>query len=160
MKEYIVMGLYCMKELVDKIQARFEVEVIAISKEPTALRNVLNHTGDDPLIGRAREIMGAICHIGLASGLGVLANCVGTPSIMLATNSFRWHIEEENRYIVERNDVCRGCVNDLSIPHSRSWNYCPRNMDYQCSRYITPDAVIGVVEQIFNANIERRKQWL
>ena len=36
---------------------------------------------------------------------------------------------------------CHGCFNDKSLVFDRSWDWCPRDKNYECSKTITPEMV-------------------
>jgi hypothetical protein len=46
--------------------------------------------------------------------------------------------------------VCHGCYNDIYIPFSKSWLWCPRNKDYECTRMITSNMVIEKIRGVLN----------
>jgi autotransporter strand-loop-strand O-heptosyltransferase len=66
--------------------------VLAISKEPSSLFNVINLSGDGIGIDeRAVDIMHAEFHIGVSSGLSWLANALGTHVVMISDVTPNWH---------------------------------------------------------------------
>jgi autotransporter strand-loop-strand O-heptosyltransferase len=61
-----------------------EYDVYVISKEPTKLNNIINLTGDIPLIDRVRTLRNADFFIGLSSGLSWLSWAVNTHVFMIS----------------------------------------------------------------------------
>ena len=59
-------------------------DVIAISKEPTNLNNVIDMTGDKSISERANMLLNADFFIGVSSGLAWLSWAVGTHVIMIS----------------------------------------------------------------------------
>lgn len=59
-------------------------DVVVISKEPTSLENVINLTGDFPIINRAQTLLDAEFFIGTSSGLSWLSWAVGTHAVMIS----------------------------------------------------------------------------
>jgi len=93
------------KKVVDFIKSK-GYEVIVISKEPTNLTDVIDHTGNIPLTNRAFEIMNAKMHLGVSSGLSWLAWAVGTPVVMISDVTPTWHEFHTN--------ITRFCANKLN----------------------------------------------
>jgi len=59
-------------------------DVVVISKEPTSLENVINLTGDIPIIKRAQTLLDAEFFVGVSSGLSWLSWAVGTHVVMIS----------------------------------------------------------------------------
>lgn len=67
-------------------------KVLAISKEPTQLNNVVNLTGDGyDLHQRITQLEGAKLFIGVSSGLSWLSWAVGTHVLMISDVTPEWH---------------------------------------------------------------------
>jgi autotransporter strand-loop-strand O-heptosyltransferase len=81
-------------------------DVVAISKEPTQLKNVIDMTGDSNLSNRIIDIMNAEYHIGVSSGLSWLAWALGTHVVMISDTTPKWHEFQSN--------ITRICANDLT----------------------------------------------
>ena len=97
--------------------------VVVISKEPTTLKNVINHTGNYDLKDRMYEIYHAEFHLGVSSGLSWLAWAMGKHVVMISDVTPKWH---EFQF-----DVTRVCANDLD------------KVNYAAEGVSTPEEVIG-----------------
>lgn len=131
---------------------------VSISAEQTGLRNVLMHNGQ-PIDATIADIANCSFYIGLNHGPIWLAYALNKPAIMITGVSEPWN-DFENPYRIA-TDVCRpGCFNDPALPIDRSWNWCPRGKDYECTRSITEDMVIEKInlihEEIQNARISTK----
>jgi autotransporter strand-loop-strand O-heptosyltransferase len=127
------------QQLVDKLVAD-GYNVVAISKEKTKLKNVIDATNNniDITIG---TLLGCEFFIGLASGLAWLAWALGKKVVMIS--GFSEPFEEfvsDNIRIAGVGD-CVGCLNDIFIPN-RAWDEgCFHNRDFSCTKNITADMV-------------------
>lgn len=70
--------------------------VVALSKEPTALQNVINMTGDIPIESRMLDLAHADFHIGVSSGLSWLAWAMGTHVVLISDVTPDWHEFQSN----------------------------------------------------------------
>lgn len=66
-------------------------QVVVISKEPTKLFNVIDKTGDIPLVERVADIKGSQFHLGISSGLSWLAWGLGKNVVMISDTTPKWH---------------------------------------------------------------------
>ena len=126
-----------------------------ISKEECNLEGVIDLSGDRPIKERIDELLGCSFFIGLGSGLSWLANACGVHVFRINTWSYGWTEFQENTTIIEYNNgICRGCFNDVSLPKNEfHYEYCPRNYDFQCSKFISADMVIdGIKDWKTNGN--------
>jgi autotransporter strand-loop-strand O-heptosyltransferase len=80
-------------------------KVLVISKEPTALKNVIDLTGDKSLDERISDIMHARCHFGVSSGLSWLAWVLGTPVVMISDVTPSWHEFQSNILRINENEL-------------------------------------------------------
>jgi autotransporter strand-loop-strand O-heptosyltransferase len=111
-----------------------------------------DHTGDIPLIERARWLKHADFFVGLSSGLSWLAWAVGTPVVMIS--GFTHPITEfTTPHRVINYHACNSCWNDVQAHYDRhDFLTCPRHKDtprqFECSRLITADQVMRVIRSI------------
>lgn len=86
------------------------------------------------------------------SGLSWLANGVGIPVVLIS--GFTLPLNEfATPYRVINYHVCNGCWNDTQIVFDhKDFEWCPRlkgtERQYECSRYITPEAVNKVIDRL------------
>ncbi len=102
--------------------------VVVISKEPTKLRNVIDHTGNYNLNERIYEMYHAEFHLGVSSGLSWLAWAIGKHVVMVSDVTPKWHEFQ--------SDVTRVCANDLTM------------VDYDAEGVSTPEEVIGKLAEL------------
>ncbi len=109
-------------------------------------------TGRLPLQDRVDLLHNADFFVGLSSGLSWLANGTGIPIVLIS--GFTLPITEfKTPYRVINYHVCNGCWNDMRVSFSHTdFDWCPHHKGtdkhYECSRYITPDAVIKVIDRL------------
>ena len=109
-------------------------------------------TGNLPLQERVNLLSHADFFVGLSSGLSWLANGVGIPVVMISGFTLPFN-EFPTPYRVINYHVCNGCWNDTQIVFDhKDFEWCPRlkgtERKYECSRYITPEAVIKVIDRL------------
>jgi len=92
-------------------------------------------------------LKGSKLHIGMGSGLSWLSWALQTPTIIIAGFSEKWSEPKVSGRVINEN-VCHGCYNDIYIPFDKSWLWCPRKKDYECTRAITSEMVISEIEKI------------
>lgn len=71
------------QDVVDYLNS-IDYDVIVISKEPTTLNNIIDLTGDDSIINRAKLLKDADFFIGVSSGLSWLAWSVNTHTFLIS----------------------------------------------------------------------------
>ena len=109
-------------------------------------------TGRRPLQERIDLLYHADFFVGLPSGLSWLAYGVGKPVVMISGMSLAL-TEFPNKYRVQNFHVCNGCWNDTRITFDhKDFEWCPRHKgtdrQFECSRYITPEAVNKVIDRL------------
>jgi len=114
--------------------------------------NAEDHTGNKPLIERARLIRHADFFVGLSSGLSWLAWAVGTPVVLISGLT---HPRNEfmTPYRIVNYHACNGCWNDPREDFDRTdFLSCPRHANtprqFECTRLITADHVKAVIRRI------------
>jgi len=90
--------------------------------------------------------------IGISSGLSWLAWSSGIPVVLISgfTDVYLEPFNNINR--IMNKDVCNSCWHTHKFD-SGNWNWCPihENTDrqFECSKEITPQQVIGEIEKLF-----------
>jgi autotransporter strand-loop-strand O-heptosyltransferase len=116
-------------------------DVIAVSKDQTGLTKIV------PINNRQIEEISAIItssefFIGVGSGLSWLAWALNKKVIMISGFSDPFVEFQSNNYRISAPPgKCHGCFNDSKLPFDRSWNWCPRNKNFECSTTIIPEMV-------------------
>ena len=127
------------QQLVDKLVAD-GYNVVAISKEKTHLKNVIDATNNhiDITMG---TLLGCEFFIGLASGLAWLAWALGKKVVMISGFSEPFEEFVSDNIRIAGVGECTGCLNDIFIPN-RAWDEgCFHNRDFSCTKNITADMV-------------------
>tara|TARA_Y100000310_G_scaffold151394_1_gene150996 strand:- start:877 stop:2127 length:1251 start_codon:yes stop_codon:yes gene_type:complete len=125
-------------------------EVWWISREKCNLDNVVDLSGDNYSIeDRIRQLLGCEFLVGLSSGLSWLANACGVHVFRIDAWTFDWHGFTENLTSITSNaeGVCRGCWHDTLVEKDFHHDYCPRNMDFICSKSIPSIQVINEIDK-------------
>jgi autotransporter strand-loop-strand O-heptosyltransferase len=154
------------QRVVDFLNDR-DYAVVVISKEKTQLRNVIDLTGDFPLLARAHALHHAKMFIGLGSGLTWLAWAVNTPVILIAGFSALWAEFSTGLIKLQNQQVCHGCWNDTRFEFDKGdWNWCPNHKgtdrQFECSKSILPEAVFEAIlamEQPAQISDHRLNPW-
>jgi len=133
-------------------------DVVCVDKEDnvgkdgwvnSAPKGIINLSGDLPLNEACQWIANCEFMIGLSSGLTWMAWAMGKKTVMISGYT-KPYTEYENPYRVVNTSVCYGCWNDLTVtPHNKmGWDYCPHNKNYECSKEISSEMVIGKINQL------------
>jgi autotransporter strand-loop-strand O-heptosyltransferase len=104
-----------------------DYDVYVISKEPTTLNNVINLTGNIPLIQRVQTLRNADFFIGLSSGLSWLSWAVNTHVFMISDVTPPYHEFKSN--------ITRICANNDML-----------KIDYNAPNITSPDIVIDNIK--------------
>ena len=122
--------------------------VMVISKEPTELKNIIDHTGNYSLEQRMNEIQHADFHIGVSSGLSWLAWGLEKTVVMISGFTSPWFEFQENciRISSTDEDICNGCWH-VYDPIRGKFDWCPKQMDFECTKSITPELVIETLKR-------------
>jgi autotransporter strand-loop-strand O-heptosyltransferase len=128
-------------------------QVVVISKEETNLKNVIDLTGNMPLIERAAVLTYAKMFIGLPSGLSWLAWAVKTPVILISGFSSIWSEFSTGLVRLQNQQVCHSCWNDTQIEFDKGdWYWCPRlkgtDRQFECSKSIHPQSVFSAIKAV------------
>ncbi len=116
-------------------------DVVAVSKDPTGLTKLVP-VNNNPIENIASIINNCEFFIGVGSGLSWLAWALNKKVIMISGFSDPFTEFQSNNYrIAPPLGACHGCFNDKSLTFDRSWNWCPRNKDFECTKLITPEMV-------------------
>ena len=126
-------------------------KVVVVQKEETDLTGIINKTGHDDIQVSMNLIYNCEFFIGLASGLSWIAWALGKKTIMIAGFTDTYTEYQANCYRVINKDVCVGCWNDPeAFPFDKSWNWCPRNKNFECSRNISSQMVKDEIKKIIS----------
>lgn len=116
-------------------------DVISVSKNVTSLAKVIpvdNTTMDETI----SIINNCEFFVGVGSGLSWIAWGLGKKVVMISGFSDPFtEFRSDNYRLASPPGKCHGCFNDAKIKFERSWYWCPRNKDYECSKSITPEMV-------------------
>ena len=130
------------------------------SKKMNKMPNgAIDKTGDFPITERMAQIANAEFFIGLGSGLSWLAWNVGVPVVLISGFSDKW-AEFFTPYRILNRNACNSCWNDASITFDRNdWMWCPRKKDFECSKSISPELVIRMIENMLKNKKEFDFDW-
>jgi autotransporter strand-loop-strand O-heptosyltransferase len=137
--------------IIDYLTDELNYEVISVSKNPTNFSKLLpvNNTSIENVISVLNN-----CHffIGLGSGLSWLAWALNKKVIMISGFSKAYTEFISNNYRITPPDIntCYGCFNDVKYKFDRSWEWCPRNKNYECTKTITPEIVKENITKLLN----------
>lgn len=121
-------------------------ECWSISAEKSQLKNIIPHNGQS-IENTLTDIATASFYVGLNHGPSWIAYSLGIPYVMITGVSEEWN-DPVNPYRISL-EICKpGCFNDPAIPIDRGWDWCPRKRDFACTREITPEMVIGKIDQL------------
>jgi autotransporter strand-loop-strand O-heptosyltransferase len=128
------------QEIIDYI-GDLGYDVVALSKDPTGLKKLVPINNKD--ITETTSILNN-CEffIGVGSGLSWLSWALNKKVIMISgfSDPFTEFISDNYR-LSPPPGKCHGCFNDVKCKFDRSWDWCPRGKDYECSKTITPEMV-------------------
>ena len=116
---------------------------------------VEDHTGDRPLVERARWLRHAAAFVGLSSGLAWLAWSAGCPVVLVSgfthpTNEFTTPFRVINWH------ACNSCWNDPKVRFDhKDFLWCPRHQNtprqFECTKLITGAHVVSVMRRALAA---------
>ena len=131
--------------------------VVAVSREKTALKNIIDRT-DRPIEETMANMAGARLHIGTSAGPSWMAWALGVKNIVIAGSSERWE-EMQDCIRIINEDVCHGCGNDPKHFYDRGNRFwCPRDKKFECSRSILPATVVEEIKKILpEVEVEEKK---
>ena len=115
------------QQVVDYLNS-IDYDVIVISKEPTELKNIINLTGDSPILNRAQTLKNAEFFIGVSSGLSWLSWGVGTHTFLISDVTQMNHEFQSNVTRISANP-------DLT------------NVDYSVPNVTKPEVVIESIKK-------------
>lgn len=115
-------------------------------------RCAIDETGDFPLDYRIQQIKNCEFFIGISSGLSWLAWALNKKVVLISGCT-----GEDNEFdcfrVINKN-VCHGCLNDKSYDHIaglKNWLYCPRNKNFECSRFISNENVKFYINELIKS---------
>ncbi|MDD6698963.1 MAG: autotransporter strand-loop-strand O-heptosyltransferase [Selenomonas sp.] len=116
-------------------------------------------TGARPLQERIDLLAGAACFIGGPSGLSWVARIAGCPVVLISGLTLP-QAEFSTPYRVYNSTVCHGCYNDMRVNWQES--ICPyhagTSRELECSKKITPLAVLLAVQRALADRVEKTKR--
>ena len=128
------------QEIIDYI-GDLGYDVVALSKDPTGLRKLVP-INNKPIDETCSILNNCEFFIGVGSGLSWLSWALNKKVIMISgfSDPFTEFISDNYR-LSPPPGKCHGCFNDVKCKFDRSWDWCPRGKDYECSKTITPEMV-------------------
>lgn len=141
------------QRVIDEFTKRGYIAV-SISKEPTNMRNVIP-ANDMPIEQTISVLSSADFYIGLGHGPSWLAWALGIPVVMISGFSEPFsEFENPYRIVPPKDGFCTGCFSNTKYDFNRDWEWCPSGKHYECTKAITPGAVIDMVNKV----IEDKKE--
>lgn len=139
------------QKLVDYLNDK-GLKVMVISKQASALKNVINMCGDFPIEMRINQIQHSEFMITIGSGLAWIAWALKKKVVMISGFSKPFCEFQTNCIRITNENVCNGCFNDLRYEFDRGdWDWCPAHKNtlrqFECTKTITPDYVINKIEE-------------
>lgn len=135
------------QEVVDHINS-VGYDVVVISSETSQLQNVRRRTGKS-LEETIKTIAHADAFLGVSSGPPWIAWALGVPVIMISGISKVFNEFQSDVIRVINTEVCHGCANDPDFVYNRGdWGWCPRLKDFECTRKILPENVMGAFDRL------------
>ena len=127
------------QEIIDWLNDR-GYKVVVISKERTNLKNIIDNTGDFPLLQRINELNYCEFFIGISSGLAWLAWSTGKKVVMISNFTDKFFEFQENCIRITNENICHGCWHKHDVERC-NLDWCPENKDFECTKKITPNMV-------------------
>tara|TARA_R110000803_G_scaffold82853_2_gene149049 strand:- start:661 stop:1857 length:1197 start_codon:yes stop_codon:yes gene_type:complete len=124
------------------------------SKLGGTLINVVDKTGDSPLVERMIDIRDAELFIGVGSGLSWVSWALNTPTILISGFSYPYtEFQDCERIYPKDNSLCRGCFNREWLDPG-DWEWCPDHKDsprhFECTKSIKPSQVLKSIQNILH----------
>ena len=129
-------------------------KVAVIQKESFSnINNVLDWTGDKPLIERMNQVYHSEFYIGLGSGLSWLSWAVKKHVVMICNFSEDGHEFTKDTTRIINKSVCNGCWNNPMFKFDKGdWFWCPEHKgterQFECHTSITPEMVIEKIQHL------------
>jgi len=134
--------------LVDWLNAQ-GYKVVVISKQPSTLENIINHTGIS-IEECINDINYCEFFIGVSSGLAWLSWVLGKKVVMISGFSDPICEFKSNNIRIQNKNVCNSCFNRHEFDKG-TWNWCPDHKDterqFECTLNITPEMVIDEMKK-------------
>ncbi len=127
-------------------------KVVLIQKETDHnFENIIDESGDLPIIDRMNTLFHADFFIGLGSGLSWLAWSLKKPVILISGFSDTFSEFQSNCHRIINRDVCNSCWNDTAVVFDKGdWNWCPRNKgtsyQFECTKNISCIQIIEAIK--------------
>lgn len=136
------------QEVVDYLNLK-EYKVVSIRKEGlSGLKNTIEINNKE-----LKDLIGYINNsefvIGLGSGMSWLSWALNKKVILISGFSEPW-CEFYTPFRVINKKVCHGCFNNPKHQFDRSWEWCPENKNYECTKNINSELVIEEINKIIN----------
>ncbi len=123
-------------------------DCVSISTEPSELKNVILHNGQDTERTLA-DISGAEFYVGLNHGPIWMAYSMDIPVIMITGVSEEFN-DFPNPYRISVDVGCKPCFNNAILPIDRGWEWCVNKDKFVCTREITEDMVIKMIDKVIS----------
>jgi autotransporter strand-loop-strand O-heptosyltransferase len=123
-------------------------QCVSVSNEPTQLSNVVKHNSQS-IQNTMADIEDCEFYIGLNHGPAWVAYALGKKVLMITGVSQPWNDFPNPYRLAINEEVCGiGCFNDPNLEINRGWEWCGRGKDYVCTKNITVDMAMDVVNRI------------
>ena len=124
------------------------------SKLGGTLINVVDKTGNLPLVERMIDIRDAELFIGVGSGLSWVSWALNTPTILISGFSYPYtEFQDCERIYPKDNSLCRGCFNREWLDPG-DWEWCPDQKDtprqFECTKSIPPSQVLTSIQNLLH----------
>tara|TARA_R110000803_G_scaffold66853_1_gene128448 strand:- start:695 stop:1891 length:1197 start_codon:yes stop_codon:yes gene_type:complete len=124
------------------------------SKLGGTLINVVDKTGNSPLVERMIDIRDAELFIGVGSGLSWVSWALDTPTILISGFSYPYtEFQDCERIYPKDNSICRGCFNREWLDPG-DWEWCPDQKDtprqFECTKSIPPSQVLTSIQNLLH----------
>jgi|WetSurSiteA1Bulk_404760.scaffolds.fasta_scaffold00273_10 autotransporter strand-loop-strand O-heptosyltransferase len=133
------------QELVDWLNS-VGYKVMVISKEKTALKNIIDKTGQ-PILHTANNLYHSEFYIGLPHGPSWLAWGLNKPVVMIGGYSINCEFVSGNTRVLPPEGSCTSCFHDTTLLFNRSLEACVWYKDYECNKKITTQMIIDAIKK-------------
>ena len=121
-------------------------EVVSLRRTGSSNLNNVLELSNKPLDETIKYLSHCELFIGLGSGLSWVAHALNKKVVLISGFSEPW-CEFTTPYRVINKNVCNGCFNDATVGlFDKSWEWCPRKKNYECTKEITFEMVKSKID--------------